>query len=223
MMSNYSESHFLRLQDYIADGSKGELSEEERQYEDLLFSVAGIIRREGRPAAQAWLMADRGCSRHVADRITWEAVNLFYSTDHVRAEAWRNLLFEKMLTAARLWEQSYIKLDEETGKQTCSAKAKDYEAYAKIVKQAAALKRLSERDDTPPPVTNNQQINIFGTNAQDVGIPATDKRAILQNPYFQQLPKRHQQRLEMEAGLKPLDIDALLDDSIELASEVNSD
>mgnify|MGYP002625001452 CR=1 FL=1 len=30
-MSNYSESHFLRLQDYIADGSKGELTDEERR------------------------------------------------------------------------------------------------------------------------------------------------------------------------------------------------
>lgn len=222
-MSNYSESHFLRLQDYIADGSKGELSDEERAYEDLLFSVAGIIRREGRPAAQAWLMADRGCSRHVADRITWEAVNLFYSTDHVRAEAWRNLLFEKMLTAARLWEQSYIGIDEETGKQTCSAKAKDYEAYVKIVKQAAVIKQLSEKTDAAPPVTNNQQINIYGTNAQDIGLPATDKRAIINAEYFKTLPKKHQQRLEMELGLKPLDVDQMLDSSIELAKEVNSE
>ena len=222
-MSNYRESHFLALQDYIADGSKGELSEEERQYEDLLFSVAGMIRREGRPAAQAWLMADRGCTRHVADRICYEAVNLFYATDHVRAEAWRNLLFEKMLTAARLWEQSYIGIDEETGKQACSAKAKDYEAYVKIIKQAAVIKQLSEKTDAAPPVTNNQQINIYGTNAQDIGLPATDKRAIINAEYFKTLPKKHQQRLEMELGLQPLDVDQMLDSSIELAKEVNSE
>ena len=101
-MSNYTESHFLKLQDYIAAGSKGELSEEERAYEDLLFSTAGIVRREGRPAAQAWLMADRDCTRHVAERIIYEAINLFYAVDHVRAEAWRNLLFEKLLRALRL-------------------------------------------------------------------------------------------------------------------------
>lgn len=218
-MSNYSESHFLRLQDYIAEGSKGELSAEERDYEDLLFSVAGIVRREGRPAAQAWLMADKGCSRHVAERIAYESINLFYAVDHVRQEAWRNLLFEKMLTAARDWEHTYITTDEETGERQCRAKAKDFEAYVKIVKQAASLKRLQERDELPPPPSFNQQINIFGTNAQDVGIPATDKRAIIQADYFKALPKKHQQRLAMELGVEPLDIDQMLDNSIELANE----
>lgn len=218
-MSNYQDSHFLRLQDYIADGSKGELTAEERDYEDLLFSVAGIIRREGRPAAMAWLQADRECTRHVAGRIVWEAINLFYATDHVRAEAWRNLLFEKLLTATVDWERTFIKTDEDTGVRTCTAKAKDYEAYVKIIKQAAIIKQLSEKTDPAAPVTNNQQINIFGTSVQDVGLPATDRRAIMQNPYFQQLRKGDQQRLEMELGLKPLDVDQMLDSSIELANE----
>ena len=89
---------------------------------------------------------------------------------------------------------------------------------------AADLKRLSERDaDAVPLNIKNQQINIYGTNAQDVGIPATDKRAILQADYFKTLPKKHQKRLEMEAGLKPLDIDAMLDSSIELANEVTGE
>ena len=222
-MSNYSESHFLRLQDYIAEGSKGELTAEERDYEDLLFSVAGIVRREGRPSAHAWLMTDRGCSRHVADRIVWEAINLFYATDHVRAEAWRNLLFDKLLTATRDWEHTFITIDEETGDRKCTAKAKDYEAYVKIIKQAAVIKQLSEKTDPAPPVTNNQQINLFGTSAQDVGLPATDRRAIIQADYFKQLPKRHQQRLEMELGLTPLDVDQMLDNSTELANEVTGE
>lgn len=222
-MSNYTESYFLKLQDYIAEGSKGELSEEERDYEDLLFSTSGIIRREGRPAAQAWLMADRGCSRHVADRIIYESINLFYATDHVRAEAWRNLLFEKMLTAARDWEQNYTGIDEETGKRTCMARAKDFEAYVKIIKQAAALKRLSERDEQLVLTSHQQMINIFGTNAQDIGLPATDRRAILNADYFKTLPKKHQQRLEMELGLTPLDVDQMLDNSIELAHEVTGE
>lgn len=222
-MSNYSESYFLKLQDYIADGSKGELSEEERDYEDLLFSTSGIIRREGRPAAQAWLMADRGCSRHVADRIIYEAINLFYAVDHVRTEAWRNLLFEKMLTAARDWEHSFTGIDEETGYRVCKAKAKDFEAYVKIVKQAAALKRLSERDEQLILNSHQQMINIFGTNAQDIGLPATDRRAIIQAEYFKTLPKKHQQRLEMELGLTPLDVDQMLDNSIDLAHEVTGE
>ena len=220
---NYAESHFLKLQDYIAQGSKGELTEAEREYEDLLFSVCGLTRREGRHAAQAWLMADKGCSRYVAERIVWEAINLFYATDNVRAEAWRNLLFEKLLTAARDWEHTNIVIDKETGERTCKARAKDYEAYVKIIKQAAVIKQLSEKVDVAAPITNNQQINIYGTNAQDIGLPATDKRVILQADYFKKLPKKHQERLEMELGLKPLDIDDMLDNSIELANEVTGE
>ena len=223
-MSNYQDSHFLKLQDYIAAGSKGELTVEESEYEDILFSVAGIIRREGKPAAMAWLQTDRNCTRHVAERLCYEAINLFYATDYVRAEAWRNVLFEKLLTAARLWEKKHIYIDEETGETSSKATAKDYEAYTKIIKQAASLKRLSARDaDAIPPSVMNQQINIFGTNAQDVGIPVTDKRAILQAEYFKTLPKKHQKRLEMELGLKPLDIDSMLDSSTELANEVTGE
>ena len=96
-MSKYQDSYFLKLQDHIANGSKDELTVEESDYEDLLFSVAGIIRREGKPAAMAWLKADKGCTRHVSERLCYEAINLFYATDYVRAEAWRNVLFEKML------------------------------------------------------------------------------------------------------------------------------
>lgn len=222
-MSSYSESFFLKLQDRIASGSKEELTSEEQEYEDLLFSIAGIVRREGRSAAQAWLIADRGCSRHVADRIIYEAINLFYATDHVRQEAWRNLLFEKMLTAARDWEQIFTGTDVDTGERICNAKAKDFEAYVKIIKQAASLKRLSERDEMPPPANFNQMINIFGTNAQDVGLPATDRRAIIQADYFKQLPKKHQQRLQMELGLVPLDVNQMLDTSEELANEVTGE
>ena len=223
-MSKFAESYFDKLQDHIAAGSKDILSAEEQAYEDVLFNAAGILRREGKPAAMAWLQADRGCTRHVAERICYEALNLFYATDKVRAEAWRNLLFEKMLTAARLWEDNNYHFDEGAGKLRCNARAKDFEAYVKIIKQAAALKRLSERDEQLIlPGQFNQQINIFGTNAQDVGIPATDKRAILNNEYFKALPKKHQQRLEMELGLQPLDIDRMLDDSTELANEVTGE
>lgn len=218
-MSNYTESHFLTLQDYVAGGSKGELSVEERDYEDLLYSTAGIVRREGRESARDWLVKDRGCTRHVAERVVYEAINLFYAVDHVRQEAWRNLLFQKLLDRAREWEYLNSCIDEETGETRPCAKAKDFEAYVKIIKQAAALKRLQERDEQMTIGTQNQQINIYGMNAQDLGIPATNKRAIMSLDYFKSLPKRQQQRLEMEAGLTPLDIDSVLDSSVELAAE----
>lgn len=222
-MSDYKESHFLRLQDYIAEGSSGELTEEERDYENLLFSVAGIMRKEGRIKARDWLIKDRGCTRFIAERIVAEAINLFYATDAVRKEAWRNLLFQKLLDRAMEWEASYITIDDE-GHEKCTAKAKDYEAYAKIIKEAAKIKKLSSDDDNANNRINNAfQINVFSTDAQAVGMPKTDRRAIIENPYFQQLPKKHQRRLEMEIGERPLDIEEVMDNSIDIANEVTGE
>ena len=227
---NYTESHFLELQDHIAAGSRSALTAEQQAYEDLLFATIGIVRKEGRQAARQWLTADRGCTRHVAERIVGEAVNLFYQDDAIKREAWRNVLFQKLIDAARYWEQQHIFAnadgdnagDGDKAATGCDARAKDFEAYVKIIKQAAALKRLAEPDDDQQqrqPVSATQ-INIYGTNARDLGIPATDRQAIIQADYFKTLPRRHQERLAMEIGATPLDIDAMLDNSTELAAEV---
>lgn len=223
-MSDYKESHFLRLQDYIAEGSNGELTTEEKEYENLLFSVAGVMRKEGRNKARDWLMKDRGCTRFIAERIISEAINLFYATDTIRQDAWRNLLFQKLLDRALEWEASFIVVDDD-GKKRNTARAKDYEAYTKIIKEAAKIKRLSSGDNENDGGgrVNNTQINIYNTDAQSVGIPETDRRAIINNPYFQQLPKKHQRRLEMEVGVRPIDIDEVMDNSIEIANEVTGE
>jgi len=217
---NFQTSHFLRLQDYIAEGSKDVLTPEERAYEDLLFTVCGLVRKEGRESARSWLINDQGCTRHVAERIVAEAVNLFFATDNIRQEAWRNLLFEKLLRVMRLWEGDNIGIDKETGEPICKAKAKDFEAYVKIVKQAAALKRLSKEDHAEGPTVSGNVFNIFKTDAAAVGMPATDRRAIINNPYFQKLAKRDQQRLAMEIGVEPMNIDTVMDNSLEIANEV---
>lgn len=213
----YKESHFLAIQDYIAEGSKGELTAEERAYEDLLYATMGVIRTAGRDGAINWLTEDRGCSRHVARRIYEETVNLFYADSDVKDAAWRNLIFQKLLDAARVWEEKFMLEDEDGHK--ASPKAKDFEAYAKLLQSAAKVKRLDQPEQQQvPPI--GQQLNIITLNAEMAGMPATDKRQIMQNPHFKELPKRHQKRLAMEAGLLPFNLDDILDSSIEIADEV---
>ena len=217
----YKESHFLRLQDYIAEGSKGELTAEERDYEDALFATANVIRREGRQAAADWLMNDRGCTRHVARRMVTEAVNLFYGDDGITRTAWRNVLTQKTMDAVRTFERQFFADDDGDGPDYVP-KAKDYEAYTKLIALAAKLQRVDEPEESPKGQQNFvRQVNVFTTDAAQLGMPATDRYAILQNPHLQQLPKRHQQRLAMEIGAVPMDIDQLLDNSVELAGEVD--
>jgi hypothetical protein len=62
MKSNYAESHFLRLQDYVAEGSRGELTAAESDYMDLLWAAVGMVRKYGREAALEWLTEERGFS-----------------------------------------------------------------------------------------------------------------------------------------------------------------
>lgn len=217
-MSNYKESHFLALQDHIAEGSKRELTPEERDYENLLFATVGIVRKEGRIAAREWLIADQECSRFVAERIVAEAMNLFYTDDNVQKEAWRNLIFEKVYAAITDWERTFISHDDD-GSRQCSAKAKDFEALAKLVKEAAVLKRLDQADDRRPQSVSNTQMNIYMTDARRLEMPATDRQAIIRQPLIQQLPKREQKRLEMEVGMRAADIDEIMENSKRLADE----
>lgn len=222
-MSNYAESHFLRLQDYIAGGSTGELTCEEEEYENLLFSCVGLARKEGRERALGWLMNDRGCSRHVAQRIYDESVNLFYASDGVKDQAWRNVLFQKLMDAAREFERQFFERDDE-GKTAFVPKAKDYEAYARLLASAAKIRRLDQpdaKDDGPRQLV--QQLTVISTDAQRAGLPATNVQEILSNPFFKQLPKKHQARLAMEAGAMPADIDTILDNSLELAHEASDE
>lgn len=220
-MSNYKESHYLAIRDYIDGGCKGELTPEQKDYESLLFTTAGLFRREERETTIKWLKEQRGCSRHVASRIIDECANLYYATDNIRQDAWRNLIFEKLLTVARLWEKTNIGIDEETNQPFCRANAKDYEAYTKILKQAAAVKQLSKKPDTPAPTINNNLFAIFTNNPRLADIPPANKGNIMQNEYIQGLPKKEQERLGMEAGITKFDFSKALDYSTEIAEEVN--
>lgn len=219
-MSSYAESHFLALQDYIASGSKNELSAEQRAYEELLYATVGLVRKEGREAAIAWLQNDRGCSRHVAHRIYEESVNLFYAHDGIKDEAWRNVLFGKMMAAARRFEQQYLEPGDD-GATRNIPRAKDYEAYAKLLVSAAKIRRLDQPDkeDQAPQSLTQQAVVVVTSNPRDGGLPPVNVQDILQNPYFRQIPKKTMRRLSMEAGLTPMDVDAILDTSQELADE----
>ena len=225
-MSSYAESHFLALQDYIASGSKNELSAEQRAYEELLYATVGLVRKEGREAAIAWLRNDRGCSRHVAHRIYEESVNLFYAHDGIKDEAWRNVLFVKMMAAARRqglkFDPVYLYLEpDDDGATQSIPRAKDYEAYAKLLVSAAKIRRLDQPDkeDQAPQSLTQQAVVVVTSNPRDGGLPPVNVQDILQNPYFRQIPKKTMRRLSMEAGLTPMDVDAILDTSQELADE----
>ena len=120
-------------------------------------------------------------------------------------------------------EQQYFVVPDDPEKAQSRKKptAKEFEAYAKLIGQAARIKRIDQPDERKPATQNNiRQINVITTDPAQLGIPATDKRAIMDNAYFRQLPARHQKRLAMEIGAAPMNIDDILNTSEELAAEV---
>ncbi len=234
-MSNYSESHFLRLQDYIAEGSKATLSVEESDYMDLLYATVGMIRKYGRQNTVSWLIKEKECSHFVAHRIYEETVNLFYTDDKVTQNAWRNLLFQKLMDVAHQMETLYfMPLDEkdeidtpdgeETGAKRKMFGAKEIEAYTKLLGQAAKIKRLDQQDPMPRTAIQNNQVNYYGSNPRDAQMPDTDKQAIASvvEEYLKQkgIKKSVKDGLLMDLGMKPADIDTILDRSVDIAQEV---
>lgn len=228
-MSNYAESHFLALQDYIAEGSKTILTPEQQEYMDLLYAAVGMIRKYGRENTIAWLMKERECSHFVAHRIFEETVNLFYADDKVTQNAWRNLLFQKLMEVAHIMEgQFFIEPDEEDdpdGKPSRKKPtAKEYDAYAKLIGQAAKIKRLDQADPMPRMAIQNNQVNYYGSNPSDAQMPDTNRQVIASevDRFLEQkgIKKSVRDGLMMDLGVKPLDVDVLIDRSIETANEV---
>ena len=226
-MSNYSESHFLALQDHIAEGSKKVLSVEQQEYMDLLYATVGMVRKYGRENTISWLIKERDCSRHVAQRIYEEAINLFYADDKVTQDAGRNLLFQKLMEAAHVMEgQFFLEPDEEENPDENRKKptAKDYEAYAKLIGQAAKIKRLDQADPMPRMAIQNNQVNYYGSNPGDAQMPDTNRQVIAAEveKFLEQkgIGKSIRDGLMMDLGVMPLNVDIVLDRSIEAAKEV---
>ena len=207
---NFSESHFDKLQDYAQKGFKGNLSEEEQAYYNALLATLGVYRKYGRQGAIRMLMVEPfSCSRRVATRMFDESINLFYADDSVERQAWRNLMFEEMRNAAL------------TILKTEGITPDDLETYRRLMESAYKFKQLDAPDPEEPdsPEERQKEIKIFELDGKRLGLPKIDRDEVASLIDNLDILERDKERLKTDAGISPIDIDKVLDNTIAIAED----
>lgn len=206
----FNESCFDKLQDYAQEGFKGELSDYEQAYYNALLATLGVYRKYGRQGAIRMLMLEPFfCTRRVATRMFDESINLFYADDGVEREAWRNLMFEEMRLAAL----SILKTEGKT--------PDDLETYRRLMESAYKFKQLDAPDPEEPdsPEKRQKEIKIYGLDGKTLGLPKIDRDEVASFIDNLDVKERDKERLKTDAGINPIDIDKVLDNTIAIAED----
>ena len=207
---NFSESLFDKLQDYAQKGFKENLSEEEQAYYNTLLATLGVYRKYGRQGAIRMLMVEPfSCSRRVATRMFDESINLFYADDSVERQAWRNLMFEEMRQAAL------------TILKTEGIMPDDLETYRRLMESAYKFKQLDAPDPEEPdsPEERQKDIKIYELDGKRLGLPKIDRDEVASLIDNLDVKERDKERLKTDAGITPIDIDKVLDNTIAIAED----
>ena len=208
-MSQFKDSCFDRLQDFAHEGFKGELSEYEQDYYNALLTQLGVYRKYGRMAAIHFLMKKPfGCVRRVATRMFDESINLFYADDSVTRQAWRNLMFEEVRNAAL----SILKTEGIT--------PDDLETYRRLMESAYKFKQLDAPDPKPDVDPKKyREIKIYELDGKRLGLPPVNRQEVASLIDALDINQKEKERLKTDAGIKPIDIDEIIDNTISIAED----
>lgn len=204
----FEKSHFDTLQDYIQSGFSIELTEEELNYYNALYAMVGISRKYGKDNAVSFLMHKPFCvDRMRARQMYAEAMNLFYLSDSVENDAYRNMIFDELNKAALVVLQN-------------ATSSKDLEVYGNLKTQAAKVKQLDKPDPAKPLELDSKFIKVYDLDPTAVGLPVANRTSLAQQIDALDVPLREKNRLRQDAGIEDADIIDMLDDQEEKTKDI---
>ena len=160
------------------------------------------------------MAAPFNCVRRVATRMFDESINLFYAEDSVTREAWRNLMFEEMRNAAL----SILK--------TNGITPDDLETYRRLMESAYKFKKLDEPDPEEPDKNKTNAgrvIRVYELDGKRLGLPNINRQEVAALIDGLDVSEREKERLRTDAGVKPIDINQVLDNTVNIASDDTQD
>lgn len=194
------EGAFQRIQDYIASGSKGSLSDKECVYIDILTLIYSLDGQYGKRRTIKFLTSpplsfDWG---HASDMYA-EATELFYSNRKVSKEALRAKMadqFDALYVAARDAAES----------------TKDYALAAGILADKARALQL-DRDDPRrlPPEVYTRPFRLLSLTPESIGLPAVNRQELGRQIEGLVAPEAVKRRLRIEAGISDMNVEEVLE------------
>jgi hypothetical protein len=198
------EGAFERIQEYIASGSKGDLSDKERVYIDLLTLIYSLDGQYGKRRTVRFLTSEPfGLPYQRAADIYSEAMELFYCNRKVSKEAMRNKMadqFDTLYVAAR----------------EAAKTSKDYAVAADILANKARALQL-DRDDPAklPAEIYRPMFRLLSATPESIGLPAANRDELERQIETVVAPEAVKRRLRTDAGIVDLDIVKYLEDAKE--------
>lgn len=198
------EGAFERIQEYIASGSKGDLSDKERVYIDLLTLVYSLDGQYGKRRTVRFLTSEPfGLPYQRAADIYSEAMELFYCNRKISKDALRNKMadqFDTLYVAAR----------------DAAKTSKDYAVAADILANKARALQLDRDDPAKLPAEVYQPMfRLLSATPESIGLPAANRDELERQIDTVVAPEAVKRRLRTDAGITDLDIVKYLEDAKE--------
>lgn len=198
------EGSFQRIQDYIASGSKGSLSEKEQVYVDILTLIYSLDGQYGKRRTIKFLTsAPFNFSYDHASDMYSEATEMFYCNRKISKEALRNKIadqFDALYIAARDAAQT----------------SKDYEVAANILANKARALQLDKEDPVKLPAEMYvKPFRVLSLTPEAIGLPTVNRQELGRQIEGLVAPEMVKKRLKMEAGVTDMNVEEMLSNGVQ--------
>ena len=191
---------FERIQDYIAEGSKGNLSQKEQVYIDLLTMIYSLDGQWGKRRTIKFLTSKPfSFSYEQASNMYAESIEMFFANRKVSKEAMRAKMADQYDTLYTLAMQN-------------ARTTKDFEIAAGILSSKAKVLRLDQDDPQQLPAENySKQFRVLSLSPEVIGLPRANRDELARQIDGIVAPEAVKKRLRVDAGIDDLDIVKLMD------------
>lgn len=195
---------FARIQNYIANGSKGELSDDEQHYIDLLVMTWSLDGQYGKAKTIKFLVAPPfSMSYERAADVYHEATELFFTNRRTTKEALRNKIADELDSIYHL-------------ARAAATSPKDYAECAKILEKQAHILRL-DVDEPPmlPTELYSRQIRVLTLTPETIGLPSVNRDKLAAQIDGLDVGDKVKKRLRMEASIEDIDFIEILNNGVQ--------
>lgn len=198
------EGAFERLQEYIASGSSGTLSENEQRYIDLLVMIYSMDGQHGKRKTIRFLTRPPfGFTYNRASDLYAEAVEMFFANRKVSKDALRAKMADQFDTLYALT-------------MAAAKTPKDYEIAANILAQKGKIQRLDQDDPVVLPSDQYQKrFRLLSLTPEVIGLTPANRDVLAAQIDSTLEPDSVKRRLRMEAGIEDVDIIEILENVVQ--------
>lgn len=191
---------FERIQDYIAGGSRGNLSQKEQVYIDLLTMIYSLDGQWGKRRTIKFLTSKPfSFSYEQAANMYAESIEMFFANRKVSKEAMRAKMADQYDTLYALAMQN-------------ARTTKDFEIAAGILSSKAKVLRLDQDDPQQLPAENySKQFRVLSLSPEVIGLPRANRDELARQIDGIVAPEAVKKRLRVDAGIDDLDIVKFMD------------